>query len=124
MILLDTNILIDLISEQSVMFSTVEKLITSNNRLCTSSICWAEFLTGPVLREHIASISNLIEDRILNFGKKEATLAAEIYNTTGRTRGTRIDSLIAASAISNSAELLTLNKNDFLKFQEVGLELL
>src|SRR5436190_23386319 len=109
MILLDTNILIDIISEKSLMLQQIERWTSSSIRLLASSISWAEFLTGPVLDSQVKIISNLIESRILQFGEREAVCAAELYSGSGRRRGSRIDSFIAAVAIVNNCELSTLN---------------
>ena len=51
-------------------------------------------------------------------------LAANLFNQTGRKRGSRFDCLIAATAILNQAELATINQSDFKVFTAHGLKLI
>ncbi|MDG2345630.1 MAG: hypothetical protein P8M62_06215 [Opitutae bacterium] len=48
-------------------------------------------------------------------------MAAELYNATGRRRGSTGDCLIASVAIDTKAELMTLNISDFKLFVPYGL---
>lgn len=121
MILLDTCYLIGFLTGKNELVGTIEKWLTGGEKLCTAAICWSEFLTGPVKDSQINAVFSLIEERVMPFGEKEAVRAAELYNATGRRRGTRIDSFIAAVAITNSLELATLNVSDFLPFESHGL---
>ncbi|HEY3863577.1 MAG TPA: hypothetical protein VGO59_17005 [Verrucomicrobiae bacterium] len=57
------------------------------------------------------------------FGKKEAALAADLFNKTGRRRGSRFDCLIAAKAIIAQADVATINHSDFKLFAPHGLKL-
>jgi predicted nucleic acid-binding protein len=50
-------------------------------------------------------------------------IAAELFNKTGRRRGTRFDCLIAATAIIAQAEVATVNQSDFNVFVAYGLKL-
>ena len=53
----------------------------------------------------------------------EAVLAADLFNKTGRRRGSRFDCLIAATAILAQAEIATVNQSDFSAFTAHGLKL-
>ena len=65
----------------------------------------------------------VLQSRILPFGQPEAVLAAELFNKTGRRRGSRFDCLIAATAIRAQAQVATVNQSDFIAFVPHGLKL-
>ena len=65
----------------------------------------------------------VLQSRIVPFGRPEAALAAELFNQTGRRRGSRFDCLVAATAIIAQAEVATVNKADFQAFAPHGLKL-
>jgi predicted nucleic acid-binding protein len=77
-----------------------------------SAIVWAEFLGGPVSATAMESAAELFGEPRAVSGV-DATLAAQLYNTSGRRRGTLIDCLIAAAAINARAALATSNATDF-----------
>jgi len=86
------------------------------NPLAASAVVWSEFLNGPVNAVEIARVEAVIQSNIVVFGKAEAVRAADLFNRTGRRRGSRFDCLIAASAIVAGAELATINQADFKPF--------
>jgi predicted nucleic acid-binding protein len=124
MIQLDTNYLIELAVPGSAAAQNVDVWLVSGETLSASALAWTEFLNGPVTAPEIQLAETIIENRILPFEKQTAALAADLFNRTGRRRGTRFDCLIAASAISASAALATTNKSDFAQFVPFGLKLL
>ncbi len=65
----------------------------------------------------------VIQARITPFGQVEAVLAADLFNKTGRQRGSRFDCFIAATAILANAEVATANQSDFKVFLPHGLKL-
>jgi predicted nucleic acid-binding protein len=65
----------------------------------------------------------VLQSQIISFGKAEAALAADLFNKTGRRRGSRFDCLIAAPAILIQSEFATLNQSDFKSFTSYGLKL-
>lgn len=91
--------------------------------LCTSSIAWYEFVSGPVDEEGIDLIREVVQGRILPFVADTAMEAARLYNASGRVRRLRIDAMIAATAIIASASLCTANDVDFKTFTAEGLRL-
>ena len=91
--------------------------------LATSAVAWTEFLNGPVQPQEIVLVESIIESRIVPFDKAASVLAAELFNQTGRRRGSRFDCLIAASAILAPAEFATENRSDFTPFAAHGLKL-
>ncbi len=123
MIHLDANFLIGAAESRSPVQEPLRLWLESGELLATSSIAWAEFLNGPVKVEQVIEVENLIEERVDSFGKVEAQIASMLFNATGRKRGLRVDSLIAAAAISAGVPLATLNRKDFVAFLPLGLQL-
>jgi len=87
------------------------------------SLVWYEFLIGPVDESEIRLAQAFLRGAIVPIDQDDARLAADIYNTAGRKRRLKTDALIAACAIRAGASLLTLNQDDFLPFQAMGLRL-
>ena len=50
-------------------------------------------------------------------------MAAELFNKTGRRRGSRFDCLVAATAAVARAEIATVNQADFKAFLPHGVKL-
>ncbi|HEY4721755.1 MAG TPA: type II toxin-antitoxin system VapC family toxin [Anaerolineae bacterium] len=87
-----------------------------------STIAWAEFLCGPIDQEH-ARLAAALFPNPEPFLPADAAKAADLFNQTGRRRGTLIDSMIAAVCIHRGAELATENVDDFRRFSPFGLRL-
>jgi predicted nucleic acid-binding protein len=103
MIHLDTNYLIGLLVRGSVPAADVDKWLTACESMATSAVAWSEFLNGPVAPVEINRVEAVIQSRIIPFGQPEAVLASDLFNRTGRRRGSRFDCLIAATAILANA---------------------
>jgi predicted nucleic acid-binding protein len=123
MIHLDTNYLIGLVVTRSPRADEVDGWLAAAQTLATSAIAWAEFLNGPVSPLEVSRAEAVLQSRIVPFGKPEAVSAADLFNKTGRRRGSRSDCLIAATAILEQAELATVNQSDFKPFVPHGLKL-
>ncbi|HWC60482.1 MAG TPA: PIN domain-containing protein [Verrucomicrobiae bacterium] len=123
MIHLDTNYLIGLLVRGSKEAADVDQWLASGESIAASAVAWSEFLNGPVSASEIAQVETVLQSQIISFGKIEATLAADIFNKTGRRRGSRFDCLIAATAIAGQARLATLNQSDFKPLTAYGLKL-
>jgi len=123
MIHLDTNFLIGAANKHTPLERVLRHWLVTGEKLAASSIAWAEFLNGPVSREHIRDMNYLVEGRIVSFGAREAQKAAELFNITGRKRAARFDCFIAATAICAGAPLATQNRKDFAPFTAAGLRL-
>jgi len=123
MIHLDTNYLIGLLIKSSPEAANVEGWLAASQTLATSAIAWTEFLNGPVTPLEISRVEAVLESRIILFGQKEAAMAADLFNKTGRRRGSRFDCLIAATTILAHGELATVNQSDFQSFVPYELNL-
>jgi predicted nucleic acid-binding protein len=123
MIHLDTNYLIGLLVRGSAQAQDVDGWLAAGRALATSAVAWTEFLNGPVTPLEISRAELVLESRIVPFGKQEAVLAADLFNKTGRRRGSRFDCLIAATAILAQAETATANHTDFKAFVPHELKL-
>ncbi|MFP4377235.1 MAG: type II toxin-antitoxin system VapC family toxin [Spirochaetales bacterium] len=123
MILLDTNYLIRVLVANAKEAERVSAWIALPEEFCTSAIAWYEFRCGPVDDEGVAIVRDLVGDRIISFGAKEASEAARLWNATGRSRKTRIDAMIAATALVAGASLATESVDDFRIFTDYGVRL-
>ena len=123
MIHLDTNYLIGLAVAGSAEAQRVDQWLAAGETLAASALAWTEFLNGPVQPQEIPLVESIVESRIVAFEKATAVLAAELFNKTGRRRGSRFDCLIAATAILAQAEVATVNASDFKVFVPHGLKL-
>lgn len=123
MIHLDTNYLIGMLVKGSAQAQAVDGWLAAGESLGTSAIAWAEFLNGPVAAVETEQVRTVLQSRIVPFGMPEAVLAADLFNQTGRRRGSRFDCLIAATAIAAKADIATANTSDFKVFAPLGLKL-
>jgi predicted nucleic acid-binding protein len=96
--------------------------LRAGHRLCMDSIAWTEFLCGPLATEERLLAEQIVTERV-GFSEDDARRAAEFFNATGRRRGTLADCMIAAAAAGRDAALATLNGDDFLCFEALGLKL-
>ena len=85
-----------------------------------SSIAWAEYLCGPISLQAVEDVAELLGEPVA-FDALDATLAAKLFNVSGRRRGTLQDCMIAAGAIHAGAALATSNAIDFRRFSAHGL---
>ncbi len=123
MIHLDTNYLIGLLVRGSPEAAKVDQWLASGESLAASAIAWTEFINGPVTAAEASQVEIVLQSQIIPFGKDEAAMASDLFNKTGRRRGSRFDCLIAATAIFHQAELATVNQSDFNPFTAHGLKL-
>lgn len=122
MIHLDTGFLIRALIPGTEQDERLREWCRTYEPLATSAIAWAEFLCGPVNAEQIDLATRLVSQRVA-FAEDDARLASQLFNESGRRRGSLTDCMIAASAIRLAAPLATLNPGDFRKFEESGLVL-
>ncbi len=101
----------------------METQLTKGYRFFISAFVWHEFVFGPVLEIQRQYAMSLVEERIVPLDKEIAELGAQLYNSSGRKKGSRPNCLIAATAICSGGKLFTQNPNDFQSFINSGLEL-
>jgi predicted nucleic acid-binding protein len=123
MIDLDTNYLIGLLVKGSPEAGHVDVWLAAGETVAASAVAWTEFLNGPVTPLQVNRAEAVLQSRIIPFGQKEAALAADLFNKTGRRRGSRFDCLVGATAIIAQAEIATANQTDFKPFLQHGLKL-
>lgn len=88
-----------------------------------SVIAWTEFRCGPVEARETELAQELVAKRA-DFTESHAATAAELFNESGRRRGSLIDCMIAATALGDNAPLATANPGDFGRLETSGLRVL
>ena len=122
MIHLDTSFLIRVLTAGSPEAATMDSWTASGEVLRVSAVAWAEFLCGPVSAGQLELAARIVGNPA-DFTAQDATVAARLFNATGRRRGTMPDCMIAAAALRYGAPLATGNIADFRRFAEHGLRL-
>ena len=102
MICLDTNYLIGLLVKGSSKAGAVDGWLAAGQSLASSAIAWTEFLNGPVTPLEVSRAEAVLQSRIIPCGQTEAALAADLFNKTGRRRGSRFDCLMKLAVIPPS----------------------
>jgi predicted nucleic acid-binding protein len=122
MIHLDTNHLIRSLVPGTPQAGQLQTWTAAGEAVGMSAMAWAEFLCGPLSRsQSSAALATLVP--IEPVTAADAALAADMFNKSGRRRGTLADCVIAAVAIRVGASLATENRNDFSRFVSFGLKL-
>ena len=122
MIHLDTSFLIRALLRGSPEDRKLREWLGSSEPLGMSTIAWAEFLCGPIDKSELKLATEVIRRRS-NFAQEQAIITARLFNETGRQRGTFIDCMIAATAVSEDALIATTNVTDFRRFAAFGLKM-
>jgi predicted nucleic acid-binding protein len=123
MVHLDTNFLILSLVPGTQQDQLLRGWLSGGESINVSTIAWAEFLCGPldaIARQTAMAMFPNPEA----FGATDAARAAELFNQTGRRRGTLIDCMIAATCIERNVPLATENVVDFRRFEQFGLRLI
>ncbi len=123
MIHLDTNLLIGASDPADAHAATADKVQATGLPLATSACAWTEYCSIPIdpLQEKV--LRQALASGILPFDEAAARLAGELFHLTGAKRRTRLDTMIAATAILAGARLATVNPADFQPFVPHGLKL-
>jgi predicted nucleic acid-binding protein len=123
MTFLDTNFLVFALSRGTAEDQKLRALLLASEPVNVGSIAWAEFLCGPVTPEHV-TLANALFPSPESFTAEDAARAAELFNGTGRRRGSLADCMIAATGLPLNTTLATNNVADFQRFAPWGLSLL
>jgi predicted nucleic acid-binding protein len=123
MTFLDTNFLVFALSRGTAEDQKLRGLLLANEAVGVSSIAWTEFLCGPVTPEHV-KLASVLFPAPEPFQAEDGVRAAELFNGTGRRRGSLADCMIAAISLRLNATLATNNISDFQRFAPWGLSLL
>jgi predicted nucleic acid-binding protein len=70
---------------------------------------------------HVLLASHVVGEQVPFLGE-DATVAAHLFNLSGRRRGSLADCMIAAIALRLDATLATANPEDFRKLQPAGVK--
>lgn len=123
MIHLDTSFLISSLLPTTPASQQLSLWLASGSPVGLDVIVWAEFLCGPVIPQQVALAAAAFPDPV-HLLPEDAARAADLFNATGRRRGSLADCLIAATCLRMQASLATNNLADFQKFQPHGLRLI
>lgn len=122
MIHLDTSFLIRGLMVGSDEDLQLRQWISDNESLGMCTIAWSEFLCGPV-GDDVSELAMVVIQQLIAFSHRHAAVSADLFNVTGRRRGSMIDCMIAATAICENASIATVNTQDFKRFESAGLQL-
>jgi len=123
MIHLDTNLLIGALDGSDGQHQFARQVLARPGPFFCSAVAWMEF-QSHLLPPSLSEIAHgILTGGILPFDTAAANLAGQLFLATGSKRRTRLDTMIAATAILSGAELATANPDDFLPFVAHGLKL-
>ncbi len=112
MIHLDTNLLIGVEDPTDPHHLTACEVFAKPGTFACSSVAWMELLSTPDTSALREAMKELLSGGIVLFDE-----------ATGSRRRTRLDTMIAATAILSGADLATTNPADFDPFVPHGLKL-
>ena len=122
MIIVDTDILIDIFDKQSEKGNlALKKLESSGEDIAITSITLHEILFGHY--KFNKKVKDILHINTLEFNKKDAELSAKIEFDLEK-RGKiipRTDTMIAAIAINRKAKVYTFNKKHFQMIKQLEL---
>ncbi len=124
MIVIDTDILIEIFDKKSALGeSALDKIAKSNEPFCTTSINQHEVLYG--IFKYGKGTDDMLQIPTLSYTRQDAAVSSRLeYALEAKGKKTaRMDTMIAAIAINNGAKLYTANHKHFKEFAEFGLQL-
>ncbi len=121
MIHIDTSFLIRAFVSGSPQDRQLRKWLRNGETLVLSSVSWTELLCGPIDNAQVGLARRIIAE-VVPYLENDASLAAELFNDSGRRRGSLVDCMIAATALREGAAVATANAADFRRFEAAGLQ--
>jgi predicted nucleic acid-binding protein len=115
---LDTSFAIRALVPGSRADRMLREWIATDEELVMSAVAWAEFLCGPLEADDLRILARVIGEAV-PFTSAHAARAADLFNQTGRRRGSFIDCIVAATALNAGAPLATANHTDFRRFPDL-----
>jgi predicted nucleic acid-binding protein len=123
MIIIDTDVIIEILDKQSRKGGeALKKIQASNETICITAITLHELLYG--LEKYAKPVNGIMHIPVLVYGNDDAVLSSKLELAAER-KGTpvrRTDAMIAAVAINKSVLLYTFDRH-FRAFQEEGLKM-
>ena len=114
MIVLDTSILIDALTEARPLAGALDRVLNSGERMLVPAPVLYEWLRGPRKPRDLEVQRFLFPDeRAIVLGPAEARVAADRYRILPRARGRETEFAIAACALTQEGRLWTTNEQDF-----------
>ena len=124
MILLDTDVLIEIFDRNSERGDeALEAILGSGEDIATTSINLHEILYG--MEKYAKPVKDVLLLPVLDYTKRDALISAEIEVEAERSGSSirRMDAMIASVAINHGALLYTFNKKHFKPLEDMGLKL-
>lgn len=124
MILLDTDILIEIFDRNSDRGDeALEAILGSGEDIATTSINLHEILYG--MEKYAKPVKDVLLLPVLDYTKRDALISAEIEVEAERSGSSirRMDAMIASVAINHGALFYTFNKKHFKPLEDMGLKL-
>ncbi len=124
MILVDTDVLIEILDENSKKGDAALKTIEEAGEDITfTSLNLHEILYGLYKYADNPKIEKILMFDVVDFTKEDANLSAKLEVKAERNgnKTPRLDTMIAAVAINKGLKLFTFNKKHFKEFEELVL---
>jgi len=121
MIILDTNIIIDLFKGDKKTLELLENI--KNEDLAVSIITAMELYYGAINKRELGKIKKFLKTLdVLAINEDISLIALNLIENYSKSHGLEIpDALIAATSIYYNAPLLTYNKKDFRYLENLKL---
>ena len=120
MILLDTNVLIEILKGNE---ETIQKVESFNSTLCISSVTVMELYYGAINKLEVQKLEKfMLLFTVIQIDTKISIRATALIKTYAKSHNLDIpDSLIAATALEKSLTLFTYNTKDFKYISTIKL---